>query len=103
MVVGGLWNTLSHKLHLACHQVGEGAENKTGPQLNGIVNADIAAVEGFKYSKALQSLDGNWTPEELAAFLEKPRDYAKGTKMAFAGLRKAADRDAIIAYLQSFR
>ena len=74
----------------ACHAVGEGAENKVGPQLNGIVGREIAALEGFGYSDALTELaveKGAWTEEELAAFLEKPRDYAKGTKMSFARWR----------------
>lgn len=89
----------------ACHAVGDGAENKVGPVLNGVVNRAVAAVEGFAYSKALTSLadEGRtWTPEELSAFLEKPRDYAKGTKMAFVGLRKDEERQDVIAYLATF-
>lgn len=89
----------------ACHAVGEGAENKVGPVLNGIVDRAVASVEGFGYSKVLVALgeEGkSWTPDELATFLEKPRNYAKGTKMSFAGLRKEADRANVIAYLASF-
>ena len=89
----------------ACHAVGDGAENKIGPVLNGIVDRPIASVEGFEYSDVLVSLadEGRtWTPEELAAFLEKPRSYAKGTKMSFAGLRKEDDRMNVIAYLATF-
>ena len=89
----------------ACHAVGEGAENKVGPVLNGIVDRQIASVEGFKYSNALADLGAEgktWTPEELSAFLKKPRDYAKGTKMSFAGLRKDEDLANVIAYLATF-
>lgn len=89
----------------ACHAVGEGAENKIGPALNGVVNAAIAAHEGFDYSDTLMEMGAAgkvWTPEELAAFLEKPRSYAKGTKMSFAGLRKEEDRANVIAYLATF-
>lgn len=89
----------------ACHDVGEGAKNKVGPILNGIVGRDIATVEGFDYSGALQELsaeNGQWTPEALAEFLKKPRDYAKGTKMAFPGLRKDSERADVIAYLATF-
>ncbi|MBP0484088.1 c-type cytochrome [Sagittula salina] len=86
----------------ACHQVGEGAKNKSGPQLNGVVGRDIAAVDGFKYSNAMQDLPGDWTHEALAAFLAKPKDYVKGTKMSFAGLKKDDDIEAVIAYLQSY-
>lgn len=88
----------------ACHQVGEDAVNRVGPQLNGVVGRPVASIEDFSYSKALTALadEGKtWTPEELAAFLEKPRDYAKGTKMAFAGLRKEEERMNVIAYLAS--
>ncbi|GAA4218322.1 cytochrome c [Sagittula marina] len=85
----------------ACHQVGEGAANRTGPVLNGVVGADIAGVEDFNYSGAMSSMEGNWTVEALSAFLAKPRDYVKGTKMAFAGLRKDEDIAAVIAYLQA--
>ena len=89
----------------ACHAVGEGAENKVGPQLNGVVDRPVASVEDFGYSKVLMGLSEEgkaWTVEELSAFLTKPRDYAKGTKMAFAGLRKEEDVANVIAYLASF-
>lgn len=89
----------------ACHAVGDGAENKVGPVLNGVVDRAFGAVEGFSYSDALMeaAAEGKaWTPEELDAFLQKPRSYLKGTKMSFAGLRKDEDRANVIAYLASF-
>lgn len=87
----------------ACHAVGEDAKNKVGPILNGIVDRQVATVPDFDYSDALLEMtDNTWTPEELAAFLEKPRDYAPGTKMTFAGLRKEEERANVIAYLATF-
>ena len=89
----------------ACHAVGEGADNKVGPMLNGIVGRQMAAVDGFGYSDGLMEKGAAgevWTPAELSAFLEKPRDYVKGTKMSFAGLRKDDDRADVIAYLAGF-
>ena len=88
----------------ACHQVGEGAKNKTGPILNGIVGQAAGGVEGFKYSKALQAKADEglvWTEDTLAAFLAKPKAFMKGTKMSFSGLRKEKDLAAITAYLAS--
>lgn len=88
----------------ACHQVGEGAKNKTGPVLNGIVGQAAGDVEGFKYSKALQAKADEglvWTEDTLAAFLAKPKAFMKGTKMSFSGLRKEKDLAAITAYLAS--
>ncbi|MBE1284114.1 MAG: c-type cytochrome [Rhodobacteraceae bacterium] len=89
----------------ACHQVGEGAKQRTGPVLNGIVGASAGAVDGFKYSKPMMAAgEGGlvWTEAELTAFLTKPKAYMKGTKMSFAGLKKEKDVGAVIAYLQSF-
>lgn len=83
----------------ACHKL-DGA-NGTGPHLDGVVDRDIASVDGFGFSGALEGLDGNWTPEALSAFLEKPKTYAPGTKMSFAGLKKVEDRANLIAYLAS--
>ncbi|TNJ47413.1 cytochrome c family protein [Phaeobacter sp. B1627] len=89
----------------ACHAVGDGAEHKVGPALNGVVGRVMAAADGFDYSDVLKDMaasGASWTEDELAAFLEKPRNYAKGTKMSFAGLRKEADRANVIAYLATF-
>ena len=89
----------------SCHAVGEGAKNKIGPLLNGIIDAEIASVEGFKYSKAFleKKAEGvTWNEESLDAYLTKPKDFITGTKMSFAGLRKEKDREDVIAYLRSF-
>ena len=88
----------------ACHKVGEGAKNSTGPQLNGIVGRAAGTAEGFKYSKPLMDMAAGglvWDDTALHAFLENPKGFMKGTKMSFAGLKKPEDRDAVIAYLSS--
>ncbi|MEO3415156.1 cytochrome c family protein [Roseovarius sp. CAU 1744] len=89
----------------ACHAVGEDAKNKVGPILNGIVGRAAASEADFAYSPAFEqaAADGLvWTVDQLAAFLEKPKDVVDGTKMSFAGLRKEQDRADIIAYLATF-
>lgn len=85
----------------ACHSFEDGAPNKVGPNLHGVVGRKKAAKEGFAYSAALSGLSGNWTYEDLNTFLTKPSDFAPGTKMTFAGLKEAKDRAAVIAYLKS--
>lgn len=84
----------------ACHTADEGGAKKIGPNLFGVVGRDIATRDGFRYSKALLDLDGNWTDEALNQYLLSPRTYARGTKMAFAGLRKTEDRADVIAWLK---
>ncbi|MEP2532572.1 c-type cytochrome [Shimia sp.] len=88
----------------ACHQVGEGAKNKTGPMLNGILGRGFASVDGFKYSKVFKAAgeEGRiWDEVAMAEFLAKPKAYLKGTKMSFNGLKKENDVAAIIEYLKS--
>ncbi len=84
----------------ACHKL-EAGENGAGPYLYGVVGRAKAAADGFGYSDSLASMGGEWTPENLSAFLEKPSSYAPGTSMGFAGLRKVEDRADVIAYLDS--
>ena len=89
----------------ACHAVGAGAKNKSGPQLNGVMGRTLGTVEGFGYSSVFVAAadEGRvWTDEDMRAFLTKTKAFMKGTKMGFAGLKKEADLDAILAYLQTF-
>ncbi|MEN8838094.1 MAG: c-type cytochrome [Celeribacter marinus] len=88
----------------ACHQVGEGANNKVGPILNGVVGAPVAHIEDFKYSKDLTAAHDEgvvWDEAHLAEFLAKPKGVYKKTKMSFAGLKKDDDINAVIEYLKS--
>jgi cytochrome c len=90
---------------VVCHAVGEDAKNKVGPVLNGIIDQEIASVEGFKYSDAFlaKKQEGMvWTVEVLDEYLKKPAAYIKGTNMAFPGLPKEDDREDVIAYLKTF-
>lgn len=89
----------------ACHAVGEGAKNKVGPPLNGIVGAAAAQNPDFKYSDGMQTMAAEglvWDEANLTVYLTKPKDLVKGTKMSFAGLRKEKDINDVIAYLNGF-
>lgn len=83
----------------ACHSIVKGGGNKIGPALYNIVGRKVGGVSDYKYSKALAGYDKSWTLEELNGFLLKPAKWIKGTKMAYAGLRKEKDRASVIKYL----
>jgi len=86
----------------ACHSIEAGGGNKIGPALYNVVGRKIAVVEDYKYSKALVEYKKNWSFEELNGFLIKPQKWIKGTKMAYAGLRKEKDRASVILYLNKY-
>jgi len=83
----------------ACHSIIKGGKNNIGPALYNVVGRKVGAVTDYKYSKSLASYDKEWTFEELNGYLIKPAKWIKGTKMAFAGLRKEKDRASVIKYL----
>ncbi len=83
----------------ACHSIAKGGKNNIGPALYNVVNRKIGSVDDYKYSKALSEYGKEWTFEELNGYLIKPAKWIKGTKMAFAGLRKEKDRASVILYL----
>ena len=83
----------------ACHSISKGGKNNIGPALYNIVGRKVGKTSDYKYSKALVAYDKEWTFEELNGFLKKPSKWIKGTKMAYAGLRKEKDRASIIKYL----
>ena len=83
----------------ACHSIVKGGKNNIGPALYTVVGRKTGVVSDYKYSKALASYDKEWTFEELNGYLIKPAKWVKGTKMAFAGLRKEKDRASVIKYL----
>jgi cytochrome c len=87
----------------ACHQVGEGAVNRVGPTLTGVIGRTAGTQEGFRYSNAMKAAgEGGlvWTEEEMYAYLENPRAKVQGTNMAFAGLRDSEERLAVIEYIK---
>ena len=88
---------------VACHSFDNSLKIKVGPPLWGIVNRNAASISDFKYSDALVNYKKAWSREELFYFLEKPKDYIKGTKMIYKGLKKPTDRADLISYLESLK
>ena len=83
----------------ACHSVAQGGANKIGPALWNVLGRKAGSVPGYKYSKAMLAHGKTWSFEEMDGFLTKPKDWIKGTKMSFAGLKNAKDRAAVILYM----
>ena len=85
----------------ACHQIAVGGKNMIGPNLWGVIGRTSGSVSDYKYSKAMVAYGKEWSFEEMNSYLIKPQAYIKGTKMAFAGLRKEKDRASVILFMNS--
>ena len=83
----------------ACHSIAKGKGNKIGPALFGVLGRQAGSLADYKYSKAMIAHGKPWTFEEMNSFLTKPKDWVKGTKMSFVGLKNAKDRAAVILYM----
>ena len=83
----------------ACHSIAQGGGNKIGPTLWGVLGRKAGSISDYKYSKAMAAHGKTWSFDEMNNFLIKPKDWIKGTKMSFAGLKNAKDRAAVILYM----
>ncbi len=86
---------------VACHSFEKGGPHKVGPAMWDVVGAAKGHHGDYAYSNAMASFGGEWGYQELSEFLAKPKKYMKGTKMAYAGMKKPEDRAAMILYLRS--
>ena len=85
----------------ACHQIASDGKNMIGPNLWSVIGRTAGSISDYKYSKAMIAYAKEWSFEEMNSYLIKPQAYIKGTKMAFAGLRKEKDRASVILYMNS--
>tara|TARA_B100000029_G_scaffold13534_1_gene14105 strand:+ start:763 stop:1290 length:528 start_codon:yes stop_codon:yes gene_type:complete len=83
----------------ACHSIAKGGANKIGPALYNVIGRQAGSLPDYKYSKGMIAYGKKWTPQEMDGFLENPKGWVKGTKMAYAGLKKPEERAALILYL----
>jgi cytochrome c len=86
----------------ACHQIGEGARNLVGPELNGLIGRHSGAVEGYSYSNANKNSGLTWDEATFADYIKDPRAKIPGTKMIFSGIRGEKEIKDLTAFLKQF-
>jgi len=83
----------------ACHSISKGGANKIGPALWNVLGRQTGSLPDYKYSKAMAAHGKSWSFEEMNGFLTKPKNWIKGTKMSFIGLKSGKERAAVILYM----
>ena len=87
---------------LLCHTA-EGGKNKVGPSLFRIVGRKSASLPDYTYSDAMKNFNHTWTPQTLETYLADPHAVVPGTKMIFPGIKDAAERANLFAYLETLK
>ena len=87
---------------LACHAVGPGAENKVGPELNGLDGRPAGTAASFNYSDANKNSGIVWNEATFKDYIRNPQAKIPGTKMMFAGIANPQEIEDLWAYLKQF-
>ena len=85
-----------------CHDVGETARNKLGPELNGLNGRKAGTAENFNYSEGLKNSGITWSEETIKEFIREPRGKIPGTSMLFPGIKDEKELGDLVAYLDQF-
>jgi cytochrome c len=93
--------TSFHKC-LPCHSIGDSAENKIGPELNGLDGRHSGSVDGFEYSDANKNSGIVWNEAKFKEYIQDPRGVVPGTKMIFAGIKNPQEINDLWAYVSQF-
>jgi cytochrome c len=92
----------SFKKCLPCHDIGEGAANKVGPELNGLDGRKAGTADGYSYSEANKNSGITWDGATFKDYIKDPRAKIQGTKMFFPGIKNEQEADSLWAYIKQF-
>jgi cytochrome c len=93
----------SFKKCMPCHDIGEDAKNKVGPELNGIDGRKAGTAANFSYSDANKNSGITWNEQTFKEYIKDPRAKVPGTKMIFPGIKNEKEVDNLWAYLKQFK
>jgi cytochrome c len=87
---------------LPCHSIGPGAQNKVGPEQNGLDGRKSGTVAGYTYSPANKNSGIVWNDETFKEYIADPRAKIPGTKMIFPGIKDPKEATDLWAYIKQF-
>ena len=86
----------------ACHEIGPGAKNNVGPDLNGVIGRKAGTEAGYDYSEAMRKAGLVWNEAIFKEYIADPKKKLPGIKMLFPGIRDELNRDDLFAYISQF-
>jgi cytochrome c len=87
---------------VACHAIGEGAQNKVGPQLNGLDGRKSGTAPDYSYSEANKNSGITWNEAQFKEYIKEPKAKIPGTKMSFAGIKNEKDVNDLWAFIAQY-
>ena len=93
----------SFKKCMPCHDIGDDAKNKVGPELNGLDGRKAGTAEGFNYSDANKNSGITWSEATFKEYIKDPRAKVPGTKMIFPGVKNEKEVNNLWAFVSQFK
>jgi cytochrome c len=85
-----------------CHDIGEDARNKVGPELNGLDGRKAGTAPDYSYTDANKNSGITWNEASFKEYIKDPRGKIPGTKMIFPGIKNEEEVGNLWAYVKQF-
>jgi cytochrome c len=87
---------------MACHAIGEGAQNKVGPELNGLNGRKSGTAPDYSYTEANKNSGITWNEAQFKEYIKDPKAKIPGTKMAFSGIKNEKEAGDLWAFIAQY-
>lgn len=84
-----------------CHSLTDDGARRAGPHLQDLFGRPAGSVQGYSYSRTVDSLDFDWTEDTIDQLFDLgPDHFIPGSKMPMQRITRPEDRQDLIAFLK---